>query len=125
MSPALLVPSLLLLLAFNVAGEALVRLTGVPVPGSVVGMVLLAVALRRGWVHFGVARPAADVLLKNLALFFVPPGVGLMLFFDLVRAEWLAILAANVVGMAAVLVVVGVVQQRMERTTADAQAPDA
>jgi holin-like protein len=110
-----MLPSLLILLAFNLVGEALVRIIGVPVPGNVVGMVLLAVALRRGWIAFDTVRPASDVLLRNLALFFVPPGVGLMLFFDLLADEWVAIVVANVVGLMAVLVVVGLVQERLER----------
>ena len=110
---------LLILLGFNVLGEALVQVAGVPVPGNVVGMVGLAVALRRGWIDVDTVRPASDVLLRHLALFFVPPGVGLMLFFDLLAAEWLAIVASNVVGWLAVLVVVGLVQQRLERPAAE------
>jgi len=119
--PTALVAGLLILLGFNLAGDALMGALGLPVPGSVVGMVALAVALRRGWLRAETVRPAADVLLRNLALLFVPPGVGLMVFFDVVAAEWAAILMANVVGMLAVLAVVGLVHDRL----APAGPPDA
>lgn len=115
--PTSLVSGLLILLGLNLAGEALMGALGVPVPGSVVGMVALAVLLRRGWLRAETVRPAADVLLRNLALFFVPPGVGLMLFFDLVAAEWWAIAAGNVVGMVAVLLVVGWLHDRLAPRT--------
>lgn len=113
--PSALVTGLLALLGFQLLGEAVVRLLGVPFPGSVLGMVLLAVVLRRGWIPMEVVRPAADVLLRNLALFFVPPGVGLMLYGALLRAEWAPILAANAAGVVAVLLVVGLVYERLAR----------
>jgi holin-like protein len=105
---------LLILLAFLYAGGALVRLAGVPVPGSVAGMVLLTLALRLRVLPAHTVRPAADLLLRHMALLFVPPGVGLMLYFGLIRAQWPAIVGGGLVGIVAVLVVVGLLQQRLE-----------
>lgn len=122
-SAGALVSGVLVLVGFWAAGEVLVRLAGVPVPGSVVGMVGLAVAIRRGWLGVGRVRPVADGLLANLALLFVPPGVGLMAFFGLIGREWLPVVLGNVVGVVAVLVVVGVVAQALEgRARAGADA---
>jgi holin-like protein len=104
---------LLVLLAFALAGEAAVWATGAPVPGNVVGMVALAVALRRGWLSPEAVRPASGVLLRHLALFFVPPGVGLMAFGDVIGAEWPAIVVSNAVGLVAVLVAVGWTHERL------------
>ena len=112
-----------LLLAFNLAGEAFVQVTGLPLPGNVVGMVALAVALRRGWIQRDRVAPVADALIRHLALFFVPAGVGLMVYGTLIQQAWLAILAGNVVGWFAVLAVVGGLQQRLERPTASASSP--
>ena len=72
---------LLVLLALQLLGTALVALLHLPVPGAVVGLVLL-VALglaRRGQVLTRAATPAADPLLGHLQLLFVPPGVGAVL----------------------------------------------
>ncbi len=86
---------LTLLLACQLVGEAAVRLIDLPIPGPVVGMALLFVGLLiRGAEP---PEPLAEVsrgLLNNLALLFVPAGVGVMLHLDLVRDEWLPILAA-------------------------------
>jgi holin-like protein len=60
-------------------------------------------------------RPFAELLIRHMALLYIPPGVGVMAYWGLVRREWLPLVAAGVVGMAAVLVVVGRLQQRMER----------
>ena len=65
-----------------------------PVPGPVVGMGLLfgALALRKG-VSMEL-RQTAQTLLQHLSLLFVPAGVGVMLHFQRIAAEWLPILVA-------------------------------
>jgi holin-like protein len=86
-----------------------------PVPGSVIGMVALAGALQLRVIRVRWVRPAADLLLRHMGLLFVPPGVAVMVHADLIRDEWLPILTGSAVSTLAVLVVVGWVQQRMER----------
>jgi holin-like protein len=49
-----------------------------------------------------------------MALLFVPPGVGLMLQYDLLRREWLPIVVASAASTLAVLLLVGRLQQRLE-----------
>jgi holin-like protein len=65
------------LLALQAAGELLMRGLGLTVPGPVVGMVLLLIALRWSSVRGSVAG-CADFLLSHLSLLFVPVGVGVM-----------------------------------------------
>ncbi len=65
------------LLALQAAGELLVRGLGLTVPGPVVGMALLLIALRWLSVRDSVAG-CADFLLGHLSLLFVPVGVGVM-----------------------------------------------
>lgn len=93
------------------AGEFLSRVAGVPVPGSILGMLLLTALLQMGWVKVETVRPISRFLVSNMAFFFVPPGVALMLYFDLIAAEWLPITVATVVSTAVVLVVTGAVHQ--------------
>lgn len=91
-----MITALTALLAFQLAGELIVRLTGVPVPGPVLGMVLLVAffALRGGVPDE--LKKVASVILQHLSLLFVPAGVGLMLHAARIEAEWLAIGAALV-----------------------------
>jgi len=89
-----MLPGLTWLLVFQCLGEVLVRSTGVPVPGPVVGMLLLFFALRMRRSTPESLALAADGLLRHLSLLFVPAGVGVMLHVSRLADEWMAILAA-------------------------------
>jgi holin-like protein len=110
-----LVPGLLVLLAFWFAGDRIADAARLPLPGSVVGMLMLAAALRLRWVPARVVEPAARLLIRNMALLFVPAGVGVMAYGGLLGREWLPIVAAGAASTVAVLVAVGWLQQRQER----------
>ena len=97
------------------AGEAVARGLHLPLPGNLVGMVLMAAVLKAGWVRMETVRPVAELLLRHMSLFFVPAGVGLMRYLGLLRAEWLPIAGGCAAGVMAVLLVVGPLQQRLER----------
>ncbi|HEX2188897.1 MAG TPA: CidA/LrgA family protein [Longimicrobiaceae bacterium] len=105
---------LAVLLAFYALGEAAARLGRLPLPGSVVGMLLLAAALHLRRVSVSRVEPAAGVLLRHMGLLFVPPGVALMLQYELLRREWLPVVAAGAASTVAVMAAVGWLQQRLE-----------
>ena len=81
------------------------RLLEIPIPGNVLGMGLLLVAFSMNLVDVKWLEEAADLLLSNMALFFVPAGVGMMMHFDRIINEWLpisiALILSTVVTMAA------------------------
>jgi holin-like protein len=92
------------LLAFQLAGELLVRLLALPLPGPVAGMALLfATLLWRGSPADPLARASAK-LLQHLSLLFIPAGTGVVLYGALLAAEWLplsiALLASTLLAMA-------------------------
>ncbi len=96
------------LLACQVAGEVLVRVSGAPVPGPVAGMVLLFVflQLRRPPEGAGVLR-AGDVLLKHLQLLFVPAGVGVAVYLSTLRDQAVPLIVGLVGSWLIGLLVVG------------------
>ncbi|MBW3571222.1 MAG: CidA/LrgA family protein [Gemmatimonadetes bacterium] len=96
-------------------GDAFARALRLPLPGSVAGMLMLARGLRMRWIPERAVRPAAELLIRNMALLFVPAGVGVMVYAGLLGREWLPILAGSAASTVAVLLVVGWMQQRMER----------
>lgn len=67
-----------LLMSFWAAGEVLVRLTGLPVPGGVIGLALVLVLLGAGWIRPGVLRRGAYWLLAEMLLFFAPAVMVLL-----------------------------------------------
>ena len=88
---------LTLIFSCQLAGELITHFLGLPVPGPVIGMVLLFAFLAlRGSVPTDLGK-VADTLLSHLSLLFVPAGVGVMLHFRLIASEALPIGVALVV----------------------------
>lgn len=98
---------LLWLLGCQLVGEVLVRSLDVPVPGPVVGLVLLwGVLSWRGTPDDAPVVRTGDALLTHLQLFFVPAGVGVIAFGATLRADalplGLALIGSWLAGLAAV-----------------------
>lgn len=96
-APARFVLGLGLLLAFAAAGQALTGALGLPLPGSVVGLVLLWAALGVRLVRLHWITDAADGLLGVLGLLFIPATVGFLQFLGAGAAWglWLLVLTAG------------------------------
>jgi len=105
--------AILLLLQF--LGELISRGLNLPIPGNVLGMGLLLLALNLKLVRAEWVEDAVELLLSNLALFFVPAGVGVMVYFDLIAAEWLPILVATVLSTFVVMAVTGWTARLLEK----------
>ena len=118
-----MIPALALLLACQLAGEALVRALGIAFPGPVAGLFLLLGLLawrgRRRAAESEEVPPAlaqvSSLLLGNLSLLFVPAAVGIVQHAELLRAHGLAILASIVISTAAALAVTALVFDRLAR----------
>jgi holin-like protein len=103
------------LLCCQLAGEVVARFFSVPVPGPVLGMMLLF-ALLWGRVRVTDAvREPAHALIRYLSLLFVPAGVGLIRQTVRLRAEWPAITVAILVSTAATVAVTAIVFQSIAR----------
>ena len=103
------------LLALQAVGELLVRGLGLTVPGPVVGMALLLIALRWQSVRDSVAG-CADFLLGHLSLLFVPVGVGVMTHLSVMSDYGLRIAVVLVlstwVGLAVTALMLRLLQKR-------------
>lgn len=110
--------ALTLILVCQLAGEVIVLGTGLPIPGPVVGMLLLLTGLTlRG----GIGRSmdaAATGLLSHLSLLFVPAGVGVLVHWETIREGWLALSIALVASTLIGLAVTALVMQGARRLLA-------
>ena len=88
-------------------GELVIMLTGMKLPSSIIGMLLLTLLLKLRVVKLEWVRGLTDFLIANLGFFFVPPGVALMCYFDLIRAEALPIVVATIFSTMVVLLITG------------------
>ena len=84
------------LLSLQTVGEVLSRGLSLPLPGPVIGMVLLLFALGSGRVREPVSQ-CADFLLSHLSLLFVPVAVGVMAYLPLLRQYGVRLLVVLVV----------------------------
>lgn len=116
---------LTLLLLCQSAGEALARLLHLPLPGPVLGLVLLALLLQWPAVR-GPVEAAATPLLQHLSLLFVPVGVGVVAHLGLITQYGprmlLALLLSTWIGL---LVTALVLQRLWPRSAEEATAETA
>ncbi len=89
-----------LVLAFWLAGAALVRVTGMPMPGGIVGMLLALAALSVHGLSVMSLKRGADWFLAEMLLFFVPAVPAILdhrEFFSLLGVKILAIILFSTV----------------------------
>lgn len=90
----------------------------VPVPGPVIGLLLLFGYLLIRPSAVDSIEPTALELLRHLSLLFVPAGVGIMVAVDKVRGEGLAIVVALVVSTTLAIAVTALVTRALMRRQA-------
>lgn len=88
-------------------GEFITWLTGISVPSSIIGMLLLTFLLKVKVIKLEWVETISNFLVKNMGFFFVPPGVALMLYFDIIGKEIMPIVLATTLSTMLVLVVTG------------------
>lgn len=98
-----MINTFVILLLFQLAGEVIAHGFGMPVPGPVIGMLLLLIYLLLNRDAVEKLAPTANGLLRHLSILFVPAGVGVMLHGQRIVAEALpivvALLVSTVLGM--------------------------
>jgi holin-like protein len=121
--------SFLVLIGFQLLGEILHRALQLSLPGPVIGMFLLAAVLiyrKRNERHMEASQSlekTANTLIGNMGLLFVPAGVGIMTEADLLRNQWLAIIAGIIGSTLLSLIVTGLVLHHCSRAT-ETSAPE-
>lgn len=110
--------SIAIVLGYLVVGELISRVSGLPVPGSVIGMTLMLLSFLVKDDLIDKVRPTAAVLLANLSLLFVPAGVGIMRhgqrFLNEGVGIMIALVASTVIAMLVTAWVIQAVQKCMK-----------
>lgn len=96
-------------------GKGIQALTGLAIPGSIIGMLILFTALSMGLLPAHWAMKGCHVLIKNMALLFVPVGVGLMNYLDLLTDNTLTILLSTLGSSLVVFMVIGIATHYKEK----------
>jgi holin-like protein len=109
------------LLLFQCCGEGLSMVFHLPVPGPVIGMLLLFGFLMLRPSVIDAIEPTTQELLRHLSLLFVPAGVGIMVAADKVRGEFFAIAVSLVVSTTLAIAVTAIVTRALLRRQARLQ----
>src|SRR5690349_17574951 len=108
--------SFLTLLICQAIGELVHRMTGLPLSGPIIGMVIaLAWMIMRGGPSAGL-RASANSLLEYLSLLFVPAAVGVIAYMPVLQRQWLpirvALFASTILGMGTAALTMQAVNRR-------------
>lgn len=114
--------ALTVLLVFQLVGEVLSRSLSLPVPGPVIGMLLLFLGLLTRGGPSGELQTTSQTLLQHFSLLFVPAGTGIMVHLARVGNEWLPLLLSLLISTVATLVVTATVMKLCQQAT---EKPDA
>lgn len=100
-----------LILVICFIGEFLHRILNIPIPGSVIGMVILLIALLSGIIKLEMLEEVSEFLLKHLAFFFVPASVGLISCLGLLKGKWVAVMSILLISTAVIIAITGLTVQ--------------
>ncbi len=96
-------------------GESIHYLFSVPLAGNIIGMLLIFFSLYFKIIKLKDVKPASDVLIKYMVVFFIPYGVGLMVYVDMIKEIWLPITVATIFSLLLCLYVTGFVMQKFSK----------
>ena len=101
--------TIFVLIVLQLIGESIVQVTGLPVPGAIIGLILLyAILLLRGEISDEMSR-TSGFLLQNLGVLFVPAGVGVIAYLPMIATQWWVILLVLLVSVCATIAITGLV----------------
>lgn len=112
-----LIKQLFWIFLFSFLGDIVSTLIAsfIAIPGSVIGMVLLFIALHFKWLGVDQVDEIGTWLTDNMGIFFVPAGVGLMANFGILANTWWQLVIIMVVTTILMMGFVGRIVQFIKR----------
>lgn len=102
------------ILLFYFVGQLVSYSIGGFVPGSIIGMILLFTCLQFKVVKADDVESVANSFTKNMSVFFIPAGAGLIGSYGILTEFWSSILIICSISTVLVIIVVAILQQYME-----------
>lgn len=101
----------LIILSIYLLGEVISKGLGLPVPGNIIGMIILLVLLCSNIIKLEKVETISSFFLDHLAFFFIPAGVGLITSFDIIKSSLIEILFICIITTSIVIAVTGLIVQ--------------
>ena len=109
---------LMIIFSISIIGEGISSVFHLPIPGSIIGLILLFLALQFKLLRLRHVSMVGNFLLANMTILFLPPAVGIMDKFQVIAPYLLPIilivLGAIVLNVCVIAVVVQLIKTRFE-----------
>ncbi len=102
-----MVRQVLIIFGCLLAGNLIIELSGIKLPASIMGLFLLLLLLTSGVVKPNEIKDVGHFFNKNIAFFFVPAGVAIMAYTDMITHYLWTVIISTVISIILVLVVSG------------------
>lgn len=106
-----IIKELIYIMGFSYIGNAISNITKIPMPGSVIGLILFFIFLQFKILKIEKVEKTSNFLLNNLGMLFIPAGVGIMVNFKYISDIWMIILLISIVTTIFSLIFVGLFTQ--------------
>ena len=110
-----MIKSLIYIFCFLFLGELIHYFFNIPIAGNIIGMLLIFLALFFKIIKLEDVKPASDFLVKYLVVFFIPYGVGLMVYANIIAAYWIPVSVAVILSTLLSLYATGAIYQKLDK----------
>lgn len=111
----MLLKALLIIFACLFVGQLIVVGLDLPLPASVIGLLLLFICLQTGLVKLSAVEKLAKIMLDHLVLLVIPACISIMQYLDVIADDAWILIVATVVSTFLVLVVTGTSYEWLRR----------
>lgn len=102
-----LLRQVLIIFSICIVGEILSKILKLPIPGNVMGMIILLICLMTGIIKIQYIDKITDFLLDNLAFFFIPAGVSLLAYLKILKGSLIYIVIISFISTIVILLITG------------------
>lgn len=81
-----------IIFALYLLGEGVATVFSIPIPGNILGMLLLFIFLVLKWIKLNHVQTVGRFLINHMAFLFIPAGVSIVESFDLIKDDWFKIM---------------------------------
>ncbi|MGE7664138.1 CidA/LrgA family protein [Ureibacillus composti] len=110
-----IVTQILILYVFYYIGVFIVEITGLPLPASVLGLLVLVLCLQLKWIKVEYIRDGSSFLIGFMTLFFIPPMVGIIDYPQLLSLDGFILIATVMISTLFVIYITSFITQKIER----------
>ena len=104
-----------ILYGFYYIGVFIVQLTGLPLPASIIGLVLLFITLQLKWIKVEMIQLGASFLIGFMTLFFIPPMIGIINYPQLLSMDGIILMATVVFSTVFAIYITSILSQKIEK----------